>query len=85
MIFFMSNNMMNRFLRKCLANHSVPLCQLDKLCFSCLKIKRNLTPFAVVVHLVEVNSGGDFLFAFGLGFAFQSNHMKRPSFCQQTG
>lgn len=69
---------------KFLAYRRIPFRQPDDLrCFG-LKIKRNLTPFAVVVHLVEVDSGGDFLFAFDLGFAFQLNHVKHPGFCQQT-
>ena len=69
---------------KFLAYRRIPFRQPDDLrCFG-LKIKRNLTPFAVVVHLIQVDSGGDFLFAFGLGFAFQANYVKHSGFCQQT-
>lgn len=69
---------------KFLTYRRIPLCQPDDLRCSSLKIKLNLTPVAVVVHLIQVDSGGDFLFAFGLGFAFQPNHVKHPGFCQQT-
>ena len=64
-------NKSNYFFCKFLAYHRIPLCQADNLRCSSLKIKRNFTPFAVVVHLIQVDSGGDFLFAFGLGFAFR--------------
>ena len=77
--------MANCLFCKFLAYRRIPFRQPDDLrCFG-LKIKRNLAPFAVVVHLIQVDSGGDFLFAFGLGFAFQPNHVKHPGFCQQTG
>ena len=69
---------------KFLAYRRIPFRQPDDLrCFD-LKIKRNLAPFAVVVHLIQVDSGGDFLFVFDLGFTFQANHVKHPGFCQQT-
>ena len=51
----------NHFSCKYLVYHRIPLRQLDDLRCSSLKIKRNLTPFAVVVHLIQVDSGGDFL------------------------
>ena len=76
---------MNYSFGKNVALCGIPLCQPHDLRCSSLKIKRNLTPFAVVVHLIQVDSGGDFLFVFGLGFAFQPDHMKHSGFCQQTG
>lgn len=36
-----------------------------------------MSPFAVVVHLIHVDSDGDFLFAFGLGFSESSMKKQR--------
>ena len=58
--------MANCLFCKFLAYHRIPLCQADNLRCSSLKIKRNLTPFAVVVHLIQVDSGGYFSVLFFL-------------------
>ena len=55
--------MANCLFCKFLAYRRIPLRQQNNLRRSGLKIKRNLAPFAVVVHLVEVDSGGDWSFA----------------------
>ena len=51
--------------------YRVPLCQSDDLrCAGC-KVKSHLSPFAVVVRLIQVGSGGYFLFFFVLFTCFK--------------
>lgn len=42
--------------------HRVPICQFYYLGCAVLKVKPQLTPFTVVVRLIQVDSGGYFLF-----------------------
>ncbi len=60
--------------------YRIPICQLYDLRRAVLKIKPQFTPLAVVVHLIQVDSGGYFLFLLRHSVCFSVTVWTSPLF-----
>ncbi len=67
------------------SNYCVPNQQKLDNCARTIPSKSNEAPFAVVVHLVEIEQRRRFSFCAWSGIAFQPDHVKHTGFCQQAG
>ena len=62
--------------------HRVPIRQPDDLRCAIFKIEPNFAPFAVVVRLIQVDSGGYFFVPFAALDLFQRHGMDKAAFQQ---
>ena len=69
-------------LSKDIGFYRVPICQFDDLRCAAFKIKPKLTQFAVVVCLIQVDSGGNFFVIFAAFSLLQRHGMDKAAFQQ---
>ena len=62
--------------------YRVPICQLYDLRCAAFKIKPQFTPHAVVIHLIQVDSGGNFFVPFAALGLLQRHGMDKSAFQQ---
>ena len=62
--------------------YRIPICQFDNLRCAVFKIKPQLAPFAVVVRLIQVDSGGYFFVPFAALGLLQRHGMDKSAFRQ---
>ena len=72
-LIFAFHHVPDHHLRIDVCPHGIPIGKPNDLGFAALKIKTDFPPFAVVVCLVRVDSGGVFLFPSFLRFQLQPN------------